>query len=74
MDIEVTQVSDEVLTLAAAEKGPFSAEAQVMARIRMLRAKDRQVFAYRVGGYLIASPVPDAWAESVMIAFAEEND
>jgi hypothetical protein len=72
MDFEVIQVSDEVLALAAAEKGPSSAEAKVLAKLRLLRAKDRQVFAYRVGDYLIAAPVPDAWTELAMIECAED--
>jgi hypothetical protein len=72
MDFEVVQVSDEMLALAAAEKGPSSIEARVLAKLRLLRAKDRQVFAYRVDGYLIAAPVPDAWSELVMIEFAED--
>jgi hypothetical protein len=72
MAIEVVQVPDAVLMLAAAEKGPSSAEAQVLARLRLLRAKDRQVFAFRLGDYLIAGPVPDARTELAMIEIAEE--
>jgi len=73
MAIEVVQVPDDVLVLAAAEKGPSSPEAQVLARLRLLRAKDRQVFAYRFGEYLIAGPVPDARTELAMVEIAEET-
>jgi hypothetical protein len=38
----------------------------------LLRAKDRQVFAFRFGDYLIAGPVADAKTELAMIEFAEE--
>jgi hypothetical protein len=72
MAIEVVQIPDDVLALAAAVNGPSSAEAQVLARLRLLRAKDRQVFAFRFGDYLIAGPVPDARTELVMIEIAEE--
>ena len=39
-----------------------------------LRAKDRQVFAFRVGDYMVVGPVPDAKTKSLMIEIAEEND
>jgi hypothetical protein len=71
MEIKVTQVTDDVLTLARVEKGPKSAEARVLAKLRLLRAKNRQVFAYRIGRYLIAAPVPDALNELAMIACAQ---
>ena len=58
---------------AATEKGPSSVEALVLARLRLLRAKDRQVFAFRFGDYLIAGPVPDARTELAMIELAEEE-
>jgi hypothetical protein len=56
VEIKVTQVVDEVLALAAVEKGPSSSKVQVLTKLRLLRAKDRQVFAYRIGRYLIAAP------------------
>jgi hypothetical protein len=74
MAIKVVQVPDEVLTLAAVENGPRSAEAHLLARLRFLRAKDRQVFAFRVGDYLIASPVPDARTELAMIEIAQDDE
>jgi hypothetical protein len=72
MTIEVVQIPDEVLALAAVEQGPYCAEAQILARLHNLRAKDRQVFAFRVGDYLIAGPVRDAMTELAMIEIAEE--
>ena len=59
MAIEVVQVPDDALALAATVNGPSSAEAQILACLKALRARDRQVFAFRVGDYLIAGPVPD---------------
>jgi hypothetical protein len=74
MPIEVVQVPDDVLARAATEKGPSSIEAQLLARLRYLRAKDRQVFAFRVGDYLIAGPVPDARTELAIIEIAEDDE
>ena len=73
MTIEVVQIPDDVLARAATEKGPSSVEALVLARLRLLRAKDRQVFAFRFGDFLIAGPVPDTRTELAMIELAEEN-
>ena len=73
MTIEVVQVPDNVLALLVSERGPDSAEAQVLDRLRSLRAKDRQVFAFRFGDFLIAGPVPDARTELAMIELAEEE-
>ena len=73
MTIEVVQVPDNVLALLASEKGPNSAEAEVLARLRLLRAKDPQVFAFRFGDFLIAGPVPDTRTELAMIELAEEE-
>ena len=72
MAIEVVQVPDAVLVLATIEQGPSCAEAQILARLHNLRAKDRQVFAFRVGDYLIAGPIPDARTELAMIEIVEE--
>ena len=74
MAIEVERVSDEVLEMAAEEKGPSSAEAKALARLRLLRSKDRQVYAFRFGSYLVTGPTPDARTELAMIEFAEEED
>jgi len=74
MAIEVVQVPDEALTLAAVENGPSSAEARLLARLRHLRAKDRQVFVFRVGDYMIVGPIPDARTELAMIEIAEDDE
>ena len=72
MAIEVVHVPDEVLALAAVENGPSSIEAQMMAEaVFPALALDRQVFAFRVGDYMIVGPVPDARTERAMIGFAD---
>jgi hypothetical protein len=73
MPIEVVQIPDDALALAATVNGPSSAEAQILACLQALRARDRQVFAFRVGDYLIAGPVPDARTELDMIEIAGED-
>ena len=60
--------------MVAEAKGPTSAEAQALARLRLLRSKDRQVYAFRFGNYRIIGPIPDARTELAMIEFAEEED
>ena len=72
MTIQVERVPDEVLEIVAEEKGPSSAEAQALARLRLLRSKDRQVYAFRFGNYLVTGPIPDARSELTMIEIAEE--
>ena len=39
-----------------------------------MRAKDRQVFAFRVGDYFVTGPLPDARSEARMIKLAEEDE
>ena len=72
MSIEVYQVPDEALELAAALLGADSIEAAVLARLRKDRAKDRQVYAFRCGDWWVTGPVPDAITELAMIEIAEE--
>ena len=72
MSIEVFQVPDEALELAAAIQGANSMEAAVLAKLREDRAKDRQVHAFRCGDWWAAGPVPDAITELAMIEIAEE--
>ena len=72
MTIQFERVPDEVLEMVAEEKGPSSAEAQALARLRLLRSKDRQVYAFRFGNYLVTGPIPDARSELTMIEIAEE--
>lgn len=74
MTIQVECVPDEVLEAVAERKGPSSAEAQVLARLRVQRAKDRQVHAFRFGNYWVTGPMPDARTELAMIEIAEEEE
>jgi hypothetical protein len=74
MAAEITRISDEELERLAREGGPTSIEAMLLARLRRLRAKDRQVFAFRIGQYWIAGPMPDAHTEALMIEVAEEDE
>jgi len=74
MAIEVERVSDEALEMAAEENSPSSGEAQALARLRLQRSKDRQVYAFRFGNYLIIGPIADARTELAMIEIAEEED
>jgi hypothetical protein len=71
---EVVKVSDKELEQLAKVRGPKSIEARVLARLRALRAKDRQVFAFRFGPYWIAGPTPDANTEAAMIEIADEDE
>lgn len=73
MTIKVECVPDEVLEAVAERKGPSSAEAQVLARLRVQRSKDRQVHAFRFGNYWVTGPMPDARTELAMIEIAEEE-
>jgi hypothetical protein len=71
---EVVLVSDQELERLVKEHGVGSIEAMVLARLRYMRAKDRQVFAFRVGDYFLTGPVPDARSEVRMLDLAEEDD
>jgi hypothetical protein len=74
MATEVVLVSDQELERLAREHGTDSIEAMVLARLRSMRAKDRQVFALRVGHYFVTGPLPDARSEALMIELAEEDE
>jgi hypothetical protein len=67
---ELVRVPDEEVERLAKEQGPGSIAARVLANLRSERAKDRQVFAFRIGPYWISGPVPDARTEALMIEFA----
>jgi hypothetical protein len=71
---EVVLLPDQELEELAWENGAGSVEAMVLARLRCMRAKDRQVFAFRVGDYLVTGPPPDARSEALMIELAEEDE
>jgi hypothetical protein len=74
MATEVVLMPDQELERLAREHGAGSVEAMVLARLRYMRAKDRQVFAFRVGDYFLTGPLPDARSEVRMLDLAEEED
>lgn len=74
MTSEMVQVSDVELELLAKAHGPQSIEARVLETLRSERAKDRQVFAWRFGKYLLAGPRPDALTEAAMLDLADEDE
>jgi hypothetical protein len=62
MDPESTElvlVPDEDLQRIAEERGPTSAEAQVLAQLATQRAQDLQVYAFRVGDQYVTGPLPE---------------
>ena len=73
MEFQVEFVPDEVLERLAAEEGPRSIPARVLKGLRRKRARDRQVFAYRVGNYWITGPLMDARTEAALIDLADDD-
>jgi hypothetical protein len=71
--VDITLVSDEELKRLVEQRGPLSAEASVIRQLSKDRAKDRQVFAWRVGEYYFTGPMPDAQTELAMLEQAEEE-
>jgi hypothetical protein len=74
MATELVAVSDLELTRLALLGGPTCAEAQVMRQLRAHRAKDRQVYVFRVGDYYFTGPIPDARTEIAMLDLADDGD
>jgi uncharacterized protein with PhoU and TrkA domain len=74
MTIEVMQVADEMLVRAAEERGSRSTEAKILQELRLKRAQDRQMFAFRCGSVWFMGSTPDARTERAMIELAEEFD
>lgn len=72
--MEITRVHDEELRQMANEQGPMSPPANVLHRLREKRAKDHQVFVWKVGDYCFIGPAPDAETEMAMIDLAEADD
>jgi hypothetical protein len=56
---ELLLVTDEELELLAAQNGPTSAEAQVLAQLSSQRAQDHQVYAFRAGDQYVTCPMPE---------------
>jgi hypothetical protein len=62
MTIESTDmvlIADEDLQRLAEERGPTSAEAQVLAQLKSQRAQDLQVHCFRVGDTYVTGPLPE---------------
>ena len=74
MAIEVIQIPDELLERAASERGSRSTEAKILEELRLRRAQDRQMFAFRCGSVWFMGSTPDARTERAMIELAEEFD
>jgi hypothetical protein len=70
---ELEYVPDEVLERLALEAGPESAPSRILKGLWRERARDRQVFAFRVGDYWITGPLMDAKTEVALIDLANED-
>jgi hypothetical protein len=57
---ELVLVADEGLQRLAEERGPTSAEAQVLAQLSIQRAQDLQIYAFRVGDQYVTGALPEA--------------
>ena len=64
-------LSDDELEHLAAEGGADSKAAHALAELRALRARDEQVFAYRLGDLLVVLPEPTA-KERIRLLLAYE--
>ena len=71
---EITRVTDEELEELVRSQGPHCIEAVVLKNLREGRAKDRQVFAFRIGDTYYTGPVPDAETEATLIDIAEASE
>jgi hypothetical protein len=65
---------DAELEELARAHGPFSIEAKLSRELRKGRAKDRQVFAFKVGDYYFTGPIPDARGEQALIRLADVDE
>ena len=74
MTVQIERVSDDELERLAEEGGWFNIEACVVEELRERRAKDHQVYAFRVGNYYFTGPVPDARTEVALLDFAEAEE
>jgi hypothetical protein len=62
---ELTLIPDDELERLAGDRGPGSVEANSLAELRQLRAQDQQVFAYRLGKFIVIGPEPSTQDELV---------
>ena len=53
-------INDDRLELLSIAHGANSAEATALTLLRQQRARDRQVFAFRIGDHYMVGPMPDA--------------
>jgi hypothetical protein len=56
---EMVLIADEDLHRLAEERGPTSAEAQVLAQLKSQRLQDLQVHCFRVGDTYLTGPLPE---------------
>jgi hypothetical protein len=71
---ELVPVTDAELERLAQKGGPTSVEARIVEELREQRAKDRQVFAFKVGEYYFTGPTPDATTEIALLDLAEDDE
>jgi hypothetical protein len=71
--IEIVCVPDTELERLAEQAGSLSVEAEIVEELRERRAKDRQVYAFRLGDYYFIGSIPDARTELALIDLAEEE-
>jgi hypothetical protein len=64
-------VPDKELERLAADRGPHSIEARTLDDLRRQRAQDKQVFAFRLGDFLVVGPMPTT-QEEVTFLLANE--
>ena len=62
---ELTLIPDDELERLAGDRGPGSVEANSLAELRQLRAQDQQVFAHRLGKFIVIGPEPSTQDEFV---------
>ena len=74
MGIEIVRVSDAELARLAKEGGSRSTEARIVKQLSKRRAKDQQVYAFRVGGYYFIGPVPDSLTELAILELIAGRD
>jgi hypothetical protein len=67
----VELIPDDELERLAAERGPSSLEANSLAELRRERAEDKQVFAYRLGAFIVIGLEPTA-KEKVVFMLANQ--
>ena len=60
-------IPDSELERLATERGPGSVEANSLDELRRERAQDKQVFAYRLGAFIVIGPEPSAQEELAFI-------